>query len=310
MPQIRLHLSASPSQTTSEQLTPAISTPAESDDPDADSDDERHPSPEVLDSALRSTNAGTYFKPIPTVDIIPPSPSLQRVQAAVSPIWALASGVNEDGMKDLSLGDAAVELESDYEAELEPESDVQPDPDLEVISSDTQRDFIIPLASDQAFFSMLTAALMSLSAFHLAQQAAFRAAVESLCRLISQSIQPQSSVEILPTPLTPSTTVTRIGPTSKASRKDLYAWREIFTLWIEAEIFESGAERSRGERTVDQAETRLQKFASEVVKRGLGDRRTMKGKKVKAAWEEFLRLNVLLLDLKRFQTANINAARK
>lgn len=289
-------------------MTPAISTPAESDDPDADSDDERYPSPEVLDSALQSTNAGTYVKPIPTVDIIPPSPSLQRVQAAVSPIWALASGVNEDGMKDLSLGDAAVEQDSEDEAELDPDSD--PQPDLEVISSETQRDFIIPLASDQAFFSMLTAALMSLSAFHEAQQAAFRSAVESLCRLISQSIQPQSSVEILPTPLTPSTTVTRIGPTSKASRKDLYAWREIFTLWIEAEIFESGAERSRGERTVDQAETRLQKFASEVVKRGLGDRRTMKGKKVKAAWEEFLRLNVLLLDLKRFQTANINAARK
>ncbi|GFZ52079.1 hypothetical protein JCM24511_09852 [Saitozyma sp. JCM 24511] len=312
MPQIRLHLSASPSQTTSEQLTPAISTPAESDDPDADadSDDERHPSPEVLDSALQSTSAGTYVKPIPTVDIIPPSPSLQRVQAALSPIWALASGVNEDGMKDLSLGDAAVEQEWDYETELEPGSGSDPQPDLEVISSETQRDFIIPLASDQAFFSMLTAALMSLSAFHAAQQAAFRAAVESLCRLISQSIQPSSSVEILPTPLTPSTTVTRIGPTSKGSRKDLYAWREIFTLWIEAEIFESGAERSRGERTVDQAETRLQKFASEVVKRGLGDRRTMKGKKVKAAWEEFLRLNVLLLDLKRFQTANINAARK
>lgn len=81
-------------------------------------------------------------------------------------------------------------------------------------------------------------------------------------------------------------------------------------MWIEAEIFESSAERSRGERTVTQAEERLKKFAEKVVKRGLGDRRTMKGKKVKEAWEEFLRLNVLLLDLKRFQMANINAARK
>ena len=81
-------------------------------------------------------------------------------------------------------------------------------------------------------------------------------------------------------------------------------------MWIEAEIFESSSERQRGERTLEQAEVRLHKFAEEVVRRGLGDRRTMRGKKVKEAWKEFLRLNVLLLDLKRFQSANINAARK
>jgi hypothetical protein len=61
---------------------------------------------------------------------------------------------------------------------------------------------------------------------------------------------------------------------------------------------------------VEEAEKRLGSFANEVVKRGLGDRRSMKGKKVRESWEEFLRLNVLLLDLKRFQVANINAARK
>ena len=66
----------------------------------------------------------------------------------------------------------------------------------------------------------------------------------------------------------------------------------------------------RGERTVEAAERRLTAFAEEVVKRGLGDRRTLRGKESRKAWDEFLRLNVLLLDLKRFQSANINAARK
>jgi hypothetical protein len=33
-------------------------------------------------------------------------------------------------------------------------------------------------------------------------------------------------------------------------------------------------------------------------------------KESRDAWAEFLRLNVLLLDIKRFQLANINAARK
>lgn len=57
---------------------------------------------------------------------------------------------------------------------------------------------------------------------------------------------------------------------------DLYAWREIFTLWIEAEIFESGAERDRGERTIEEAERRLKAFAGELTRRNLGDRRTLK----------------------------------
>ena len=194
------------------------------------------------------------------------------------------------------------------------------------------RDIIVPLSSDRAFFDLLTAALTSLSVFHAAQQVAFRDAVEKLCRMISNSIVPQgSSVQIMPIPPVPSSSspspsahsglVTTHGiqrppqellsrRINKLHKKDLYAWREIFTLWIEAEIFESSAERTRGERTVEEAEKRLQAFAHEVVKRGLGDRRTFRGKKTREAWEEFLRLNVLLLDLKRFQLANINAARK
>lgn len=217
-------------------------------------------------------------------------------------------------------------------------------------NGDGGRDIIVPLSSDRAFFDLLTAALTSLSVFHAAQQEAFRAAVEHLCVMISNSIVPHgSSVQIMPIPPVASQRQSLLAPAASSSssnnqslitgsaprsypghlhgiqrppqdvlarritklhKKDLYAWREIFTLWIEAEIFESSAERSRGERTVEEAEARLQAFANEVVKRGLGDRRTFRGKKTREAWEEFLRLNVLLLDLKRFQLANINAARK
>lgn len=249
--------------------------------------------------------------PVPDIDIIPPSPSLSRIRTAKSPIWSLTSGVDlDDGLGSLSLTEPALDDVPEIPRPIE-----EP-----VRSTTPDREFIIPLASDIAFFNLLTAALTSLSAFHSAQQLAFRAAVEKLCLMISQSIQPSSgSVQVVATPLTPSPKplepesdliAARIQRTSRASKKDLYAWREIFTLWIEAEIFESSAERTRGERTVDQAEVRLKRFADAVVKRGLGDRRTMKGKKVREAWEEFLRLNVLLLDLKRFQIANINAARK
>ena len=237
----------------------------------------------------------------PSIDVIPPSPSLKTLRAAASPIWALASGVRvEDGLRDLSLGDTATE-------KLEP--DPPPLPTTANGSSLPDREFIVPLASDLAFFNLLTAALASLSTFHASQQSTFRNSVSTLCKTISQSIRPQSS-GTYSTHVAPSQ-LHRLGhSSSSASKRDLYVWREIFTLWIEAEIFESSAERTRGERSVEQAEVRLKAFANEVVKRGLGDRRTMKGKKTRESWEEFLRLNVLLLDLKRFQMANINAARK
>lgn len=286
-----------------------VSDPAPLDDADSSDEDDDEPFFPLLAESL-SPRLG-----VPTIDVVPPSPSLSRMRAARSPIWSLTSGAAlESGLGDLSLDDPATE------EDVEEISTPQPISNPPAHATTPDREFIIPLASDIAFFNLLTAALTSLSAFHAAQQLAFKAAVEKLCLMISQSIQPSSgSLQVVATPLTPSPkpvepesdlVTARIQRTARASKKDLYAWREIFTLWIESEIFESSAERTRGERTVDQAEARLKRFADLVVKRGLGDRRTLKGKRVREAWEEFLRLNVLLLDLKRFQIANINAARK
>ncbi|AAW44448.1 conserved hypothetical protein [Cryptococcus deneoformans JEC21] len=291
VPQIRLHLSALTSHLPSPSPPPSF---AESEiGTDTETEDEDPP----IYSAPRTPRAFDRFC------ILSPNPSLNRINAAKSPIWAIASSRNFDGLADLSLGEAAMEEET------------LPTPIQQSFKTPegiphSEREFIIPLSSDFTFFSLLTTALTSLSSFHARQQILFQQSVEKLCEMISKSISPQASIEILPTPLTPSNEITPRMHPSKASRKDLYAWREIFTLWIEAQIFESNSERNRGERTVEEAELRLQKFANQVVKRGLGDRRTMKGKKVREAWEEFLRLNVLLLDLKKFQSANIKAARK
>lgn len=98
------------------------------------------------------------------------------------------------------------------------------------------------------------------------QQALFRKTVDHLCRTISAAARP------------PTSSTSTLGAKLKRGdgHTDLYAWREVFTLWIEAEIFESGAERTRGERSVQEAERRLKAFAGEVTRRGLGDRRTFK----------------------------------
>ena len=187
------------------------------------------------------------------------------------------------------------------------------------LREDNGREIVVSLPADVAFFQVLCQALVSLSELHAKQQQLFNTAVQHLCALVSSSIVPQSGGGIirnihLPAGKRKSESNTydpaHTPGASSYHKSDLYVWREIFTLWIEAQIFESSAERDRGERSVEQADARLKAFASEVVKRGLGDRRTLRRKESREAWEEFLRLNVLLLDLKKFQIANINAARK
>jgi hypothetical protein len=92
------------------------------------------------------------------------------------------------------------------------------------------------------------------------------------------------------------------------NKTDLYAWREVFSLWIEGQIFESEREKDRGENSVVDAERRLQWFADQVGRRQLAQ--MMKFKESRAALEKFVNLNITLLDLKRFQVANEEAARK
>lgn len=70
-------------------------------------------------------------------------------------------------------------------------------------------------------------------------------------------------------------------------------------MYVESEVFERVGERARGERTVADAEVRLKAFAERVTGAGLGDRRTLKLRESRAALDRFLRLNLLLLDLKK-----------
>jgi hypothetical protein len=79
----------------------------------------------------------------------------------------------------------------------------------------------------------------------------------------------------------------------------LFTWREIFQLYLEAEVFESVSERDRGERTIEDSENRLTLFAERVAARGLGDRRKLKLLKSRQALESFLQLNVFILSVKK-----------
>ena len=79
-------------------------------------------------------------------------------------------------------------------------------------------------------------------------------------------------------------------------RSDLYLWRRLLGLYIDAEVFDSVAERNRGERSLEDAEIRMAKFLERVEKSGC---LRAKSKKARVEVDAFLRLNRTILDLKK-----------
>ncbi|KAL5489925.1 hypothetical protein ACEPAI_4757 [Sanghuangporus weigelae] len=192
---------------------------------------------------------------------------------------------------------------------------------LRVSAADGSREFIIPLQSDMAFFELLYSALQTLSSTLSIVHSNFINNLESLARTISQKARPQSTLHTGFHPWSShsdprSVTAPLISPLSMAfmpsgkSKSDLYTWREIFQLYMETEVFESMHELDRGERDVAEAERRLALFAEQVTARALNDKRNLLFKESRDALEKFLQLNVLILNLKKFQFANAEAARK
>ncbi|KAF9009176.1 hypothetical protein BDZ89DRAFT_1143956 [Hymenopellis radicata] len=177
-------------------------------------------------------------------------------------------------------------------------------------NTSSSHELVIPLASDSAFFQMLSTALESTSQHLTSVQSEFSVTLAQLSRDISDSARPVSSTTPSFHPHSRLTHPGTIRAPAHAHKTDLNAWREIFQLYVEAEVFEGVGEASRGERTVEESELRLKQFAERVTTRGLGDNRQLKLKQSRMALETFLKLNMYILNIKKFQTANSEATRK
>ncbi|KAJ7139076.1 SPX domain-containing protein [Mycena epipterygia] len=172
-------------------------------------------------------------------------------------------------------------------------------------------EIIIPLVSDSAFFQLLATTLRVLAEHLLAIHVQFVQTLTELTKAVSESARPVSSTSAgfkAHSPLNTDAGSVRVNASSRKS--DLYSWREIFQLYVEAEVFESVSERNRGERTIEESETRLKQFAERVTTRGLGDGRKLKLQQSRKALESFLELNLFILNVKKFEIANAEATRK
>jgi hypothetical protein len=105
-------------------------------------------------------------------------------------------------------------------------------------------------------------------------------------------------------------------------QNDLYAWREIFQLYVEAEIFEHTSEGKRREWDVKESERKLGSFLEAIAQRwqwggrktdgrrlimsrenrGVPKLGTFKCKESGEALETFINLNLLILNVKRVST--------
>ncbi|KIM56562.1 hypothetical protein SCLCIDRAFT_1220249 [Scleroderma citrinum Foug A] len=173
--------------------------------------------------------------------------------------------------------------------------------------SDTGQDLIIPLRSDTAFLCLLTSALSSLSGHFSNLHGEFKSSLGSLAVSISSNARPvsSSSPHSFAAYLLSTGNVASVRP-GLVGKSDLYFWREVFQLYVEAEIFEDIGEVHRGERSVEEAERRLVLFSQRVAGKGGSSR--LSGSK--EALEVFFKINAFILDVKKFQLATAEAIRK
>ncbi|GJJ14953.1 hypothetical protein Clacol_009223 [Clathrus columnatus] len=146
------------------------------------------------------------------------------------------------------------------------------------------RELVISLASDTEFYRLLRSALNSLGLALANNQEDMTRSINDLSEVVSQTARPASA----------------------GGQSDLYTWRAIFQLYMEAEVFESTSEHNPGERTVEDSEARLAQFAQRVGNGGF----KFKLKASREGLQRFLEFNVRLMNLKKFQKANAEAARK
>lgn len=82
----------------------------------------------------------------------------------------------------------------------------------------------------------------------------------------------------------------------------MYAWRELFDLYLQAAVFFSTQEANTGTRSPASAAKQLEWFQSEVTKRGLVNAFRLSASH--RALDTFVKINIALLRHLRFQEIN------
>ncbi|KAL2151533.1 hypothetical protein VTH82DRAFT_6631 [Thermothelomyces myriococcoides] len=147
----------------------------------------------------------------------------------------------------------------------------------------------IPLSFDSRFFGLLQADLAELDTLQAKERQLMNDKISILGNEIAEVAKPRKGL-------------------AKFSKSDLYRWREIFELYLAAQVFFSTSEAATGLRTSEKARQQLVWFQEEVEKRQLLQR--FKLESSATAYAHFLALNATLLQNLQFQELNQTAISK
>ncbi|KAI8575994.1 hypothetical protein K450DRAFT_258860 [Umbelopsis ramanniana AG] len=89
---------------------------------------------------------------------------------------------------------------------------------------------------------------------------------------------------------------------AKPKKSDLYTWREIFRIYMDAEVFQGSHELDRSLRSAEKSRQQMEWFTAELRRLNLIPKIMSKGSR--RVYEQFLALNAELINIKQFQAMN------
>ncbi|KAF5617739.1 RING finger [Fusarium sp. NRRL 25303] len=143
----------------------------------------------------------------------------------------------------------------------------------------------VPLTFDAEFFEMLQSDVNNLDALQMEEEKTMTSEIVALGKEVEQVVKPK-----------------------RFSKTDLARWRQIFELYLDAEIFFATHEQDHGERSSQVALRQLQWFQDQVAKQNLV--KDFKLPESTAAFHRFINLNASLLKNMQFQELNKTAVAK
>ncbi|SAM09554.1 hypothetical protein [Absidia glauca] len=145
------------------------------------------------------------------------------------------------------------------------------------------RSLVVELEQDDEFFYMLMTELQSAVRLQHKASDRFEADINALEKQMVQVASPNQ-------------------------KSDMYAWRQIFSLYMDAQIFQGKLEADRSMHSVQKAREQMIWFTHQVQQENLVSK--MKNRVSKSTLQQFMALNTELITMKHYQVLNQTAMTK
>ncbi|KAK7428653.1 hypothetical protein QQZ08_004747 [Neonectria magnoliae] len=255
--------------------------------------DPNNTSPVAVQYKLKAASDSNLLRPKLTVDVrmrngVPIDASLTSTSRDF--LNKIAASIPQDYLKTTAAKTDISTLDSKPTAPQSPDEPQSPlaspftvplsnPPALNGLDDGTYETIEVPLVFDGEFFDILQGDVSNLDALQAEEEEKMKDEIVDLGKEVSQVARP-----------------------SRFSKNDLTQWRNIFELYLDAEVFFATHELDHGARSSQVALKQLTWFQGQVEKQGLA--KQFRLAESRAAFTRFLSLNASLLKNLQFQELN------